>query len=262
MNPENLMRSCALSLGLLTSSAFCDELGDYGRELHWSYTDQRTWGELTDAEVTVKPPFPFAVCGVGKAQSPVDLARPARVESVNGLNFDYKHAPLVVENNGHTIQVKNPWGRLYIGEDEYELLHYHFHAPSEHVIGTATFPLELHLVHRASNGKAAVVGVLFREGRENEAFQTILDNAPYIETSIVAQMMLNPRGLLPARKNRFYTYGGSLTTPPCSEGIDWYVLTQPVDVSSSQIQQFRRFYSDNVRKIQPLNQRTVSLKSR
>lgn len=262
MNSRNRALACALSLGILMPPVLCSELGDSGQEPHWSYADQRAWGELTDAEVTLKPPYPFAVCSIGRAQSPVDLARPARVKSVNGLHFEYTHAPLVVENNGHTIQVKNPWGRLYIGEDEYQLLQYHFHAPSEHVIGTITFPLELHLVHRASNGKAAVVGVLFKEGRENRAFQTILDNAPYTETRVVTQLMLNPRGLLPARKNRFYSYGGSLTTPPCTEGVDWYVLSQPVEVSSSQLLQFRTFYSDNVREIQPLNLRAVSLKSR
>lgn len=263
MNKNTLFRICALTLSVLPGIAWSSELGSGGYEPSWSYTEQDSWGEITDDGVTVKPPYPYAVCGVGRAQSPVNLADAAQVKLVNGLTILYRWAPLVVENNGHTIQVDSPSGKLFIGNDEYKLLQYHFHAPSEHVIGQTKFPMEIHFVHGAANGKAAVVGVLLKEGRDNPAFQSILDNAPETKyTTNTTGVSVNPRWLLPLRLNRFYTYAGSLTTPPCSEGINWYVLSDPVEASAAQIQQFQQLYSDNARHLQPLNERTVSRRSR
>lgn len=263
MNSNTLSRICALTLSVLPGIAWSAEVGSGGNEPHWSYADQDSWGELTDGGVTVMPPYPYAVCGIGLIQSPVNLADPAHVRFVNGLTIKYRSAPLVVENNGHTIKVDSPNGKLYIGNDEYELVQYHFHAPSEHVIGHTTFPMEIHFVHGAANGKLAVIGVLLKEGRDNPAFQSVLDYAPETkDTTNTTGVSLNPKGLLPKRLNRFFTYAGSLTTPPCSEGINWYVLSEPVEVSAAQIQQFEHLYADNARHLQQLNERSVSRRPR
>jgi carbonic anhydrase len=168
--------------------------------------------------------------------------------------FDYRPTPLEVENNGHTIEVKVASGSyLRIGQERYQLVQFHFHTPSEHRLQGQEYPMELHFVHRNALGELAVVGVFLREGAANPIIQRIWDRA---EAEPAQAEMLDPEDLLPANRD-YYRYAGSLTTPPCTEGVRWHVLHEPVDVSAAQVDEFRAIFPLNARPIQPLNGRPV-----
>jgi carbonic anhydrase len=233
---------------------------------HWTHEEQSEWGAIEDTSQTEVPlMFPFAVCSIGDHQSPVDLAAGNQTEKLNRLRFEYFPDEPVFYNSGHAVQVNTTLdykGRLKVGKEVYPLIQFHFHEPSEHVVNGETFPAELHFVHVRENGKIAVLGVLIREGSEDTTIQTILDNMPYTheEENADTGIEINPLSLLPNNKEDYYSLAGSLTTPPCSEGVDWYVLAEPITVSESQLNQLKDFYTDNARHIQDLKGRRVSSK--
>lgn len=209
--------------------------------------------------------FPFAVCSIGNHQSPVDLAESVKKERLNRLRVRYPEDTPVFFNSGHAIQVNTSPdynGHLSIGKEAYPLVQLHFHEPSEHVVAGQRFPAELHFVHVRENGKIAVWGVLIQEGDDNATFQSILDNVPQTpeERNVDSGIRIDPWLLLPENKKDFYSLAGSLTTPPCSEGVDWYVYTDPITISKAQLEQLKSFYSDNARHIQNSNGRVVSKK--
>ena len=156
----------ALSFMAVSTTAFASDP-------HWLYDEQAEWGEITDKTVTVKPPYPYAECSLGQKQSPVDLGTAKAVSSMNLLQPKYLEEPLVISNNGHTVKVNAKAGNLMIGSEKYDLLQYHIHAPSEHVINGKTYPLEIHFVHGTPDGKLAVLGVFAEEGKVNIEFQKI-----------------------------------------------------------------------------------------
>ncbi len=232
---------------------------------HWSHEDQAHWGAIEDAAQTEVPlMFPYAVCSIGEHQSPVDLASGSNsVEKLNKLKMKYHSDEPVFYNSGHAVQVNTSLdyeGRLKIGKETYPLIQFHFHEPSEHIINGEAFPAELHFVHVRENGKIAVLGVLIREGEEHSTIQTILDNVPFVheEQNADSGIRIDPRSLLPRNKKEYYSFAGSLTTPPCSEGVEWYVLAEPITMSLSQLDQLKNFYTNNARHIQNLNSRSIS----
>lgn len=230
----------------------------FAADPHWTYDEQKEWGEITDATVTAKPPYPYAECGLGQKQSPVDLGKAKVVSSTNLLQPKYKEEALAISNNGHTVKVNVKVGNLMIGNEKYDLLQYHVHAPSEHVVNGKTYPIEIHFVHGTPDGKLAVIGVFAEEGKANAEFQKILAHAPNEKKDVdIAGVNINPSKLLPSVKNNFFIYAGSLTTPPCTEGVNWYVLKKPIQLSKTQISDFEKFYADNARHDQPLNGRQV-----
>jgi carbonic anhydrase len=162
-------------------------------------------------------------------------------------------------NNGHTIQINYSEGdTLAIGGKAYQLVQYHFHAPSEHTIDGRHFPMEMHMVHKAADGQLAVIGVLIDEGRHNTAFDPVWGSLPKekgVETHLTA-VSVDVDQLLPKARTT-YRYEGSLTTPPCSEGVAWLVMTTPISLSVEQIGQFTAIVKANNRPVQPLNGRTV-----
>lgn len=167
-------------------------------------------------------------------------------------------------NTGHAIQVNTSLkytGALKIGEEFFPLIQFHFHEPSEHVLGDTRLPAELHYVHVRDDGKLAVLAVAITVGDENSAFQTILDNTPHIagEKNQNSGLQINPAALLPPLDNpiKYYTLAGSLTTPPCSEGVQWYILPTAITISEAQLDQLKNFYTNNVRLHQNLNQRSL-----
>lgn len=252
--------ACGLaSIGALAAPALAD-----GDEPHWDYSGQALWGALEDTHQSMPPlMYPYATCSIGVAQSPVNLADQLRPNSLNLLSVNYRTDTPDFYNSGHAVQVnpsENYKGTLSIGKDVYPLTQFHFHAPSEHVIGTQTFAGELHFVHIRGDGRIAVLGVLLEEGAANPALQVILDNTPPSAKTHNPDtgISLNPRSLLPRDTKHFYTYAGSLTTPPCSEGVGWYVLAQPLTVSAAQIAQLETLYADNNRVPQDLNSRVVT----
>jgi carbonic anhydrase len=162
-------------------------------------------------------------------------------------------------NNGHTIQVNIPGaGTLTVGDDTFELAQYHFHAPSEHTIGGRHWPMEVHLVHKSPSGKLAVIGVLLEEGLPNPALEPLWSDLPKVEGAAhhFEKNVAAPAALLPADRTA-YRYAGSLTTPPCSEDVRWFVMRRPVAISAAQLAAFTAIVEPNNRPVQPLAGRPV-----
>lgn len=197
----------------------------------------------------------FKVCQLGTAQTPVDLAGAIAGEP-GSIAFDYRPLPLRIVNNGHTIQVNaEPGSSCTIADTKYDLLQFHFHHPSEHLLAGKRLDLECHLVHQTRDGKLAVVGVFVRPGAHNVALQPLFDAMPRTEgPEIKASGTLEPAALLPPSPG-YFRYMGSLTTPPCSEGLTWTVFKEAIEASATQIAQFASLFANNARPVQPLNGR-------
>jgi carbonic anhydrase len=223
---------------------------------HWEYTGpagQHRWQELADANLT---------CVDGSAQSPIDISQTI-AGSLSKVSYQYNLAPVKVKNNGHTIQVDYlpssgfDGGKLTLNGKDYKLVQLHFHRPSEHTVNGRQFPMEVHLVHQADDQKLAVVGMLMEYGAHNTGFDIIWTAMPEKEGAAeVADKPFNASVLLP-RSLATYRYAGSLTTPPCSEGVSWLLMKTPISVSQSQVAMFRKLYEFNSRYTQPLNGRDV-----
>ena len=219
---------------------------------HWSYHDAARWGELDKS---------FETCGLGTAQSPIDIRGAKRGGGLPALGFGYVAGAAEVLNNGHTIQVNlAEGGTAQLPSGEYKLVQFHFHTPSEERVRGRAYPLVAHLVHRNDAGALAVVGVLFREGKANAALQKVFDAMPREQGAKAAlEGGFDATTLLP-RARGYWAFDGSLTTPPCSEGVKWQVLRQPVELSKAQLAAFRQLYPMNARPVQPLNGRLVLTK--
>ncbi len=219
---------------------------------HWTYSGSQgpqAWGELDSG---------FATCKVGKKQSPIDIDQTHRNNELLPIKFYYKPIETIVKNNGHTVQADLPKQRLYIeieGE-RYDLIQYHFHIPSEHKVSGQPYDMELHFVHRHSDGTLAVIGVLFEEGKALSALEPLLKAIPEEVGVASATFESNPMALFPPQKT-FFRYDGSLTTPPCTEGVKWHVVVQPMDASAKQIDTLAHFYRSNARPVQSLQGRKV-----
>lgn len=222
-------------------------------EVDWNYdgeNDPAHWSELSPE---------FAACEEGEDQSPVDI--PANIEGVEHtpVSFHYKTVPLDIINTGHTEEVEyGSDSYATIGGVRYYLSQFHFHTPSEHTVGNEQAAMEMHLVHENKDGGIAVIAVLIQEGRENERFARFWDKLPRKAGSERkdGDITLNAAELLPGEKE-FYEYTGSLTTPPCTEGVKWYVFEKPIELSASQIERFREIMNGNNRPVQPLNGREI-----
>ena len=228
---------------------------------HWSYqgdTGPATWGTLS-AE--------WSPCGDGKNQSPIDIDQTVRADlpemkaQFPPASLRIIHTTHVADgiNNGHTIQINYTEGDvLTIGDEQFKLVQYHFHAPSEHTVKGQHHAMEMHLVHASPAGKLAVIGVFIDEGTHNAAFDPILSNLPATTGSEthIENVMVDVNELLPSNVES-YRYDGSLTTPPCSEGVKWIVMTTPIQTSAEQIAAFRAIMNDNNRPVQPQNARAV-----
>ena len=215
---------------------------------HWGYDGELNpakWGDV------------FPVCGSGKSQSPVDIRGPFE-KATNELKPSFKPATLKIVNNGHTLQVNVGNGsKTEINGESYELLQFHFHRPSEEHIEGKPMAMVAHFVHKSAAGKLAVIGVLLSEGAENESVKMIWANAPKEEgpEKVVAESTLNPAAMLPKRLH-YYSFEGSLTTPPCTEGVTFYILKTPTTISRAQVDAFP--FKMNARPVQPLNGRHIS----
>ena len=243
------MRIQSVVSGLLVTIASVANAADTGR--HWGYGGEfgpKEWGDMEPG---------FAQCKLGKMQSPIDI-RNAKPSALPALDFQYARGGAEIVNNGHTIQVNLAHGgALNLDGVPYELMQFHFHTPSEEKIGGKAYAMVAHLVHQNAEGKLAVVAVLLEEGKANAALGPVFDNFPQAEgakKTLGADM--NAADLLPAGR-RYFKFTGSLTTPPCSEGVRWQVLKEPVEVSKAQIAAFRKLYKMNARPVQALNGRSI-----
>ena len=222
-------------------------------EIHWGYSGDAgpdKWGALSPD---------YGLCEFGKAQSPIDIRDASRLDLVD-IDFHYGRSGNKIFNNGHTIQVNVDAGSYIIYNGiRYDLLQFHFHAPSEHTIAGVAAPMEIHFVHAdANSGNLAVVGILLVEGEgANMAYASVFDNLPAEAGEPMAMGdALSLAALLPKRRS-FYTYQGSLTTPPCSEVVRWLVLDAEVKLSAEQIAAYTALYPANARPVQPLGKRDL-----
>jgi len=218
--------------------------------VHWSYEGKHGpehWGAIDAASKT---------CSVGTQQSPIDIADSV-VAQLPALNIDWNATPTTLVNNGHTIQLNFGDGStLTLGKEKYSLLQLHFHRPSEHLIDGKNFPMEAHFVHRNARGGLAVLGVLMNPGEANPAFAKIVQTMPKKKGEVAADKSIDVRTLLPQRLS-YYRYSGSLTTPPCSEIVDWHLLATPIAVSDADIAAFAKLYAMNARPALKMNRRFV-----
>jgi carbonic anhydrase len=220
----------------------------------WTYEGARGsdhWAELDPQ---------YAACK-GKQQSPIDI-REAQKADLPALRFDYKSGPTpYVTNNGATIRVNYEGAGsgdfLIVGDTRYQLIQFHFHHPSEEYIHGKRFDMVLHLMHQSDDGKVAGVAVLLKAGRANSTIAKLWAHMPIAEGEVkVDGLEVNPLDLVPLKRG-YYSYSGSQTAPPCNEGVTWFVLKTPLEVSAQQIEAFAKLYPHDVRALQPLNGRIV-----
>lgn len=249
-----LLLVVACSSGAATPAGELEDQGPVPTEVAWSYegsTGPEAWASLSEE---------FALCGTGTEQSPIELSG-AGAENLKDLVFTYQPSILTITNKVHTIQETYDGGStLEVDGQTYELKQFHFHTPSEHTLNGAHSPLEMHLVHQNTEGALAVVGVMINEGAENSAFTPIWDKLPTDanQAHSYPDISINAADLLPAERLAYH-YEGSLTTPPCSEGVQWLVLSSPIEMSAAQLEAFQKLIEFNSRPTQPLEARTVEL---
>jgi carbonic anhydrase len=232
-----------------------DHGGGHGDAPHWSYagTDGPAhWGDLAPA---------FAACKAGRMQSPIDISAAATGLSVGAPHHEihYQASPLKILHNGHTVQLNQaPGSTMTIAGGKYDLLQFHFHAPSEHTVEGKSFPMEIHFVHANSHGELAVIGVMVEEGAANAALAEAWAHLPAHQSAeeMVAGISVDAAAILPP-DGRYHHYKGSLTTPPCSENVRWFVLAEPISMSAAQIAKFEAAAAPNARPVQPLNARLL-----
>jgi carbonic anhydrase len=252
MHSANIRRTATYvgSLLLLMFAAF--GTAQESHPPHWSYSGAESpahWGSLDPK---------YSACSLGHKQSPIDIAD-AKPGELPALTFDYKTTPLNIIDNGHTIQVNvAPGSTLSVGGKTYSLKQFHFHHPSEEHVDGKGFPLVAHLVHQDSEGHLAVVAILFKEGQANALINSLWSNIPANKGKAedVPSVSVQALDLLPG-EHGYFTYTGSLTTPPCSEGVTWYVLKSHPTVSTQQIATFSKIYPLNARPIQARNGRSI-----
>jgi carbonic anhydrase len=218
---------------------------------HWSYEGEGAppnWGKLRSD---------YATCGTGQRQSPIDIREGIKV-GLETIRFEYKPTQFRIIDNGHTLQVSVGEGlALSVMGKRYELLQFHFHRPSEEKVNGKAYDMVVHLVHRNDEGQLAVIAVLLEKGIEHPLIQTLWNNMPLEKNMEVSPAEpIDLMQLLPEVRS-YWTYMGSLTTPPCTEGVLWMVLKQPLQVSSDQVSIFSRLYRNNARPVQPANGRLI-----
>lgn len=236
----------AMSLLLASSTSFAAE-----HAVHWDYSGDKgpeNWASLTPE---------FGAC-TGKNQTPVNLTGFIKAD-LKPLKFNYKVGGSQILNNGHTVQVVYDAGSsMVIDGVEYALKQFHFHAPSENEIKGQSYPLEGHFVHADKDGNLAVVAVMFKEGKENPALSKLWAHLPMnAGEKIALSPAHNALDLFP-QNHAYYRFNGSLTTPPCSEGVRWFVMKKPVFASKAQIEAFTKAMGHpNNRPLQPINARVI-----
>ncbi len=222
----------------------------------WSYEGENgpeSWGKLD---------LGFQYCAIGKLQSPVNIefSKVNKEARPDLLKIRYQPGLAAVENDGHTVHVhvRQEQNRILIDGEEYFLHNFHFHTPAEHEFNGNRYPMEMHLVHKNGTGDIAVIGVMITEGKVNPALKDIWQQLPTNKTehSIPVSKPVEMRQLLPENP-AFFHYTGSLTTPPCTENVKWFVFREPVQMSKKQIEAFRTIFPNNHRPVQPLHGRRI-----
>ena len=198
------------------------------------------------------------LCETGRRQSPIDIVATSR-QTLPPLEFNYRPVALKLANDGHTLRVRFDKGStLRIGKERFALQQFHFHTPGGDKLGGEEFPMAAHLLHKSPSGQLLAVVVLFRSGAENPLLNTLLPLIPARADGnhLHPDISVDASSLLPTARG-YYRYSGSLTAAPCTEGVDWIVMKQPLTLSPAQLARWRQHYADNMRAAQPLHQRAV-----
>ena len=252
IDKRNLVLSAA-SAGILLLSPVTS-FGQVSKDPAHSWGYSTTTGPTHWAELSPE----FATCKLGHHQSPIDI-RDTKKADLPPILFNYKPSFLRIVDNGHTVEVDYPPGSsISVGGKTYQLVQFHFHHPSEALIHGKRSQLEVHLVHSDAEGNKAVVAVLINPGRSNDFLQSIFSHVPHEKENEEESrdVMVDATKLLPEARS-YYTFPGSLTTPPCSENVTWFVLKNAIEGSDSQIKMFSTIYKNDARPAQPLNGRTI-----
>lgn len=240
-----IFATCA---GLLFPAIASAENGHHG--VHWGYYGSgafQHWGDLSEE---------FHACKDGMKQSPIDILEYA-TDDLPALHPSYHEGKFEVINNGHSIQVNSAGsGDLKVAEKTYKLLQFHFHTPSEHYIDGSPYPMEVHFVHKAADGTLGVLGVMMELGEENAAISKIWDAMPATSGASAGHVSISGSDILPSDL-AYYKYEGSLTTPPCSEGVQWHVAKKAIQISEDQLRAFQAVFPANARPVQNLHNREI-----
>lgn len=220
---------------------------------HWGYAAEdgpAVWGRLDAA---------YALCAVGEHQSPIDIVGATQAE-LPAIAFEYQPMVLRLLNNGHTVEVASTGDNwIEVEEARYELAQFHFHTPGEHTLAGESFDMEVHLVHRDEEGALAVIGVFVRAGGVHPVLDDLAGQLPAAgESRTLGDTMIDASELLP-EASRIFRYEGSLTTPPCSEGVRWFVLETHIEISEAGLAAFEAVLGKNNRPVQPLNGRKLQV---
>jgi carbonic anhydrase len=246
---SEMLKKLLFITGLAASTLSVSAIGSEGAT--WSYSGENgpdNWGTLSKENET---------CMYGRSQSPIDLEGTDPVR-MHPIETDYQVSSLALVNNGHTLQQTYEAGSwLKVGSKSYELLQFHMHSQSEHTVMGKSYPLELHFVHRDPAGTLAYIAVFVEEGAEHPAAKEFWNSLPLEPgQTYKSDTKINARDLMPFSKS-YYRYMGSLTTPPCTEGVNWYVLKAPLQMSADQISSVQGIMGQNNRNTQPRFNRMI-----
>lgn len=238
-----------LAITLMVLMSGCATMGHEQADhtAHWDYAEHgpEHWGDVS------------GTCDSGKAQSPINIIPTQSVQLDSSYEIAFAedvHTDAKIFDNGHSIKVvPSAGGKITLHGKDYTLIQFHFHGKSEHTIDGRQYDMVAHMVHQAKDKTLAVVGVMFEVGETNTFIQSILDN-------IGKEVNIDPQDLLPKDVSHYYHYVGSLTTPPCSENVQWYILKDTDSISNEQLKKFRKFYTNNERPVQPVNSRHIESK--
>jgi carbonic anhydrase len=253
MHTSSIYRTLPMALAFLAAVMPMAARGQW--KTPWDYAGAagpEHWGDL-DPD--------YAACKTGRSQSPIDI-RKTTSAALPTVQFEYHPGPLNIVNNGHTaVRVDYAAGNgeyLVVGGKRFELTQFHFHHPSEESIQGKSLPMDIHLMHKSADGQVLGVAVLLTAGRANAAVDQLWKYMPATNDGAheIGGVAFDPTGLLPS-STAYYTYAGSQTAPPCTEGVTWIVLKSPVTISAEALRQFSKLYPHNVRPPQPLNGRDV-----
>jgi carbonic anhydrase len=249
MKPATRQPIACMFLTVVLSLTMCAQ--DH-TSAHWGYDGDRGpdhWADLSQE---------FALCQSGHRQSPIDIRNPRKAD-LPPLQMDYKPSPLHIIDNGHTIMINYaPGSVLQVGDKRFVLKQFHFHLPSEERIDGKASEMSVHLVHADEQGNLAVVAILLKRGSDNALVHELWTDLPKEKEreEHLDNVQINVGALLPTDLG-YYTFPGSLTTPPCTENVTWFVLAHPVTVSAAEIQRFEKLYRHNARPTEPLFGRVI-----
>lgn len=268
----NWRRTWLVAATFLLVNSLVAQTNNTAVKINWSYlgnTGPLRWAQLSPD---------FKLCSTGQEQSPINIKKNMAL-AASSLTLDYKPAQLYIMddgnttlllgntqtiiNDGHTIQAnfdsKDVPETLNYNNVSYRLIQFHFHSPSETLMKSVAFPMEIHFVHQGPDGKVVVLAVLVAGGAANLELRKIINNIP-LDQSVAHKIQgekINPLDLLP-KKLSYYAFAGSLTTPPCTEGLQWIVLADPITASPGQILRLRNLIGNNARPTQDLHKRVIT----